>query len=200
MDVTSPELRAPHGAICCETDVFSRSSSCPAAKQTASDSQRSRSGSFDLGQSLTSVAPEHCASCRTEIFTPHNKGKEVFALDLKFCSEGCRCVLLHADMMGECGIAADSLDLDLVGKSHAFQNPCLHRDEICPHFATWAAGLVKNKFHDLSPSPSPHMTHFSPGTLAETLPALDLHTSTTFLKKSTSCDVYSRASHASTGM
>lgn len=50
--VFTPQLvySAPQAATCCEADAFPRSSFCPTAKQTVSDSQRSRSGSFDLGQ------------------------------------------------------------------------------------------------------------------------------------------------------
>ena len=48
-----------------------------------------------------------------------------------------------------------------VGKPAGIENPCMHHDQRCPHFATLSAGLVKDKFGDCSPtqrSPSLRMT------------------------------------------
>jgi len=101
-------------------------------------------------------------------------------------------------MVGDFG--ADSDSLDLVGKIDGFQNPCMHHDQICPHFASLSAGLVKNKFHELSPNPSPHLT-LRPDTGGVDLPKLDLEKTTKGLKKSSSyVDSKSRVSPASMGM
>ena len=92
---------------------------------------------------------EYCASCHAEIHTQRT-GSVVYGMDLKFCSEGCRCVLLHERMID--GENVDSVAL--VGKRAGFENPCMHGDMVCPHFGTLSAGLVKNKF-EASPRNSP---------------------------------------------
>ena len=111
--------------------------------------EKGRSRTFDLGRCTASVEPEICASCKTEI---HRHSHVCYAHDLKFCSEGCRCVMLHSGMMAD---GAEHLGLE--GKYDGLENPCMHHDLICPHFASKSAGLVKHKFTEKSPRPSPVM-------------------------------------------
>eukprot|EP00802_Teleaulax_amphioxeia_P020365 Tamp_20646.p1 GENE.Tamp_20646~~Tamp_20646.p1 ORF type:complete len:198 (-),score=31.20 Tamp_20646:468-1061(-) len=110
---------------------------------------KARSKTFDLGSCTRMVEPEYCASCKTEILTTKNS-KVVCGLDLRFCSEGCRCVLMHGVLTSQGGMQ--------------MSNPCMNHDLICPHFATRTAGLVKDKFTDIkdqfaeySPSLSPSL-------------------------------------------
>jgi len=147
---------------------------------------RSRSRTFDLGSCRASIEPEYCASCNTEIL-PHRHSQVVFGFDLRFCSEGCRCVLLHSGMVG------DMDNLGLEGKQ-GLQNPCMHHDQNCPHFASKSAGLVKHKFTEKSPGPSPVM-HGVPCPLKSNLcsislpPAMQLDEPKGTLTKSNSCEI-----------
>eukprot|EP00960_Hanusia_phi_P002964 88355-Hanusia_phi.AAC.1 len=43
------------------------------------------------------------------------------------------------------GVIEDDEDMALIGKG-GFENPCLHCDAYCPHFASMSVGLVKNKW------------------------------------------------------
>lgn len=61
-------------------------------------------------------------------------------------------MLLHAGALDSVGAAGDEV---MVGKYAGVDNPCMHHDQMCPHFASLSAGLVKNKFYDLSPKMSP---------------------------------------------
>jgi len=42
-------------------------------------------------------------------------------------------------------VIEDDEDMALIGKG-GFENPCLHCDAYCPHFASMSVGLVKNKW------------------------------------------------------
>eukprot|EP00287_Rhodomonas_sp_CCMP768_P030312 CAMPEP_0202853814 /NCGR_PEP_ID=MMETSP1389-20130828/90677_1 /ASSEMBLY_ACC=CAM_ASM_000865 /TAXON_ID=302021 /ORGANISM="Rhodomonas sp., Strain CCMP768" /LENGTH=223 /DNA_ID=CAMNT_0049532379 /DNA_START=157 /DNA_END=828 /DNA_ORIENTATION=+ len=72
----------------------------------------------------------------------------VYGMDHKFCTEGCRCVFFFGQCSSGGGLETQLDDDDMVFRKryNAGACPCLHFNATCPHFASFAAGLVRNKW------------------------------------------------------
>mmetsp|Transcript_18701 Transcript_18701/g.29154 ORF Transcript_18701/g.29154 Transcript_18701/m.29154 type:complete len:142 (+) Transcript_18701:197-622(+) len=103
--------------------------------------------SFDL-ERQGEAKQDVCAACSAEIH-PGSGQPVVYAMDQKFCSEGCRCVwFFKQEQDGVCCSPESDVDMMkhyMVGKKSC-ECPCLNHDGDCPHFASYSAGLVKNKW------------------------------------------------------
>mmetsp|Transcript_33101 Transcript_33101/g.78910 ORF Transcript_33101/g.78910 Transcript_33101/m.78910 type:complete len:138 (-) Transcript_33101:761-1174(-) len=104
-------------------------------------SQSSQSSGRSLGNEQEEA--DVCAACHSKI--QNSAGKcVIYGMDHKFCTEGCRCVFFFGNCAGGEGYLGDETE-ELVGKK-CCECPCFHCDASCPHFSSFATGLVRNKW------------------------------------------------------
>mmetsp|Transcript_26831 Transcript_26831/g.54501 ORF Transcript_26831/g.54501 Transcript_26831/m.54501 type:complete len:130 (-) Transcript_26831:152-541(-) len=101
----------------------------------------------ELSRSTDSIQADVCAACHS-IIQESNGSPVVYGMDHKFCTEGCRCVFFFGQCSSGGGLETQLDDDDMVFRKryNAGACPCLHFNATCPHFASFAAGLVRNKW------------------------------------------------------
>mmetsp|Transcript_17019 Transcript_17019/g.34801 ORF Transcript_17019/g.34801 Transcript_17019/m.34801 type:complete len:145 (-) Transcript_17019:297-731(-) len=124
----------------------------------------------ELSRSTDSIQADVCAACHSIIqesngspvrlcllklrsYRPNSHSvsllhQVVYGMDHKFCTEGCRCVFFFGQCSSGGGLETQLDDDDMVFRKryNAGACPCLHFNATCPHFASFAAGLVRNKW------------------------------------------------------